>query len=133
MTAATTPKGERRRAALVAGAAKLLVEGGVDAAGHRAGRERAGLPLASTTYYFDSLEDLVTAALEHHSKAELATRRRRVEELATPHRGAGARPPPVGGARDPQPRRAGDRRPGAGHAARPGERRSGGRRRSCPP
>src|SRR3954447_6116017 len=90
MTAATTPKGERRRAALVAGAAKLLVEGGVDAAGHRAGRERAGLPLASTTYYFNSLEDLVTAAVEHHSKAELVTGRRRLEELATRNRGVQA-------------------------------------------
>ena len=90
MTAATTPKGERRRAALVEAAAKLLVEGGFDAVRHRAVAERAGLPLASTTYYFDSLEDLVTAAVEHHSKAELATGRRRLEELATRHRGVQA-------------------------------------------
>jgi len=90
MTAATTPKGERRRAALVEAAAKLLVEGGFDAVRHRAVAERAGLPLASTTYYFDSLEDLVTAAVEHHSKAELATGRRRLEELATRNRGVQA-------------------------------------------
>ncbi|MEU0530000.1 TetR/AcrR family transcriptional regulator [Amycolatopsis tolypomycina] len=90
MTAATTPKGERRRAALVEAAAKLLVEGGFDAVRHRAVAERAGLPLASTTYYFDSLEDLVTAAVEHHAKAELATGRRRLEELATRNRGVQA-------------------------------------------
>ncbi|OXM70261.1 TetR/AcrR family transcriptional regulator [Amycolatopsis vastitatis] len=90
MTAATTPKGERRRAALVEAAAKLLVEGGFDAVRHRAVAERAGLPLASTTYYFDSLEDLVTAAVEHQSNAELATGRRRLEELATRHRGVQA-------------------------------------------
>ncbi|RSM35466.1 TetR family transcriptional regulator [Amycolatopsis balhimycina DSM 5908] len=90
MTAATTPKGERRRAALVEAAAKLLVEGGFDAVRHRAVAERAGLPLASTTYYFKSLEDLVTAAVEHHSKAELATGRRRLEELATRNRGVQA-------------------------------------------
>ena len=90
MTAATTPKGERRRAALVEAAAKLLVEGGFDAVRHRAVAERAGLPLASTTYYFDSLEDLVTAAVEHHSNAELATGRRRLEELATRNRGVQA-------------------------------------------
>jgi DNA-binding transcriptional regulator YbjK len=52
--------------------------------------ERAGLPLASTTYYFDSLEDLVTAAVEHHSNAELAAGRRRLEELATRNRGVQA-------------------------------------------
>ncbi|MEU8631259.1 TetR family transcriptional regulator [Amycolatopsis sp. NPDC048633] len=90
MTAATTPKGERRRAALVEAAAKLLVEGGFDAVRHRAVAERAGLPLASTTYYFDSLEDLVTAAVEHHSNAELETGRRRLEELATRNRGVQA-------------------------------------------
>ncbi|MEQ0559285.1 TetR family transcriptional regulator [Amycolatopsis sp. NEAU-NG30] len=90
MTAATTPKGERRRAALVEAAAKLLVEGGFDAVRHRAVAERAGLPLASTTYYFDSLEDLVTAAVEHHSNLELETGRRRLEELATRHRGVQA-------------------------------------------
>ncbi|RSD19825.1 TetR/AcrR family transcriptional regulator [Amycolatopsis eburnea] len=90
MTGATTPKGERRRAALVEAAAKLLVEGGFDAVRHRAVAERAGLPLASTTYYFDSLEDLVTAAVEHHSNAELETGRRRLEELATRNRGVQA-------------------------------------------
>lgn len=71
MTAASTPKGERRRQALVAAAAALLVEGGFDAVRHRAVAERAGLPLASTTYYFDSLDDLITAAVEHYSRAEL--------------------------------------------------------------
>ncbi|WP_290050478.1 TetR/AcrR family transcriptional regulator [Amycolatopsis solani] len=90
MTGATTPKGERRRAALVEAAAKLLVEGGFDAVRHRAVAERAGLPLASTTYYFDSLEDLVTAAVEHHSNAELAAGRHRLEELATRNRGVQA-------------------------------------------
>ena len=61
MTAAT-PKGERRRQALVEAASGLLAEGGFDAVRHRAVAERAGLPLASTTYYFDSLDELITAA-----------------------------------------------------------------------
>lgn len=90
MTAAATPKGERRRAALVEAAAKLLVEGGFDAVRHRAVAERAELPLASTTYYFDSLEDLVAAAVEHHGNAELETGRRRLEELAIRNRGVPA-------------------------------------------
>ncbi|HEV7981247.1 TetR/AcrR family transcriptional regulator [Amycolatopsis sp.] len=88
--AASTPKGERRRAALVEAAAALLAEGGFDAVRHRAVAERAELPLASTTYYFDSLEELVTAAVEHHSHSELADGRRRLDELATRSRGAQA-------------------------------------------
>ncbi|WP_409496467.1 TetR/AcrR family transcriptional regulator [Amycolatopsis sp. cmx-11-12] len=88
--AATTPKGERRRAELIEAAASLLAEGGFDAVRHRAVAERAGLPLASTTYYFDSLEELVTAAVEHHAKLELETGRRRLDELATRNRGVEA-------------------------------------------
>jgi DNA-binding transcriptional regulator YbjK len=90
MTAASTPKGERRRAALVEAAAELLVEGGFDAVRHRAVAERAGLPLASTTYYFDSLDDLVTSAVEHQALVELDNGRRRLEELATRNRGVQA-------------------------------------------
>lgn len=84
MTAgASTPKGERRRAALVDAAAALLTEGGFEAVRHRAVAERAGLPLASTTYYFDSLDDLVAAAVEHQSRTEQERGRRCLEELAT--------------------------------------------------
>ncbi|WP_243790371.1 TetR/AcrR family transcriptional regulator [Saccharopolyspora gloriosae] len=81
MTAAT-PKGERRRQALVEAAVELLSEGGLEAVRHRAVAERAGLPLASTTYYFTSLDDLVAAAVEHEARAELATGRARLDELA---------------------------------------------------
>lgn len=71
MTAASTPKGERRRQALVQAAAELLVEGGFDALRHRAVADRAGLPLSSTTYYFASLDELVAAAVEHHARGDL--------------------------------------------------------------
>jgi DNA-binding transcriptional regulator YbjK len=67
-----TPKGERRRQELVTAAAELLRFGGFDAVRHRAVAEKAGLPLASTTYYFASLEDLVTAAVERTSRDEVA-------------------------------------------------------------
>lgn len=77
-----TPKGERRRAELVAAAADLLRSGGFDAVRHRAVAERAGLPLSSTTYYFDSLDDLVVAATERTSRDELAEGRARLEALA---------------------------------------------------
>lgn len=46
---------------------------------HRAVAERAGLPLASTTYYFGSLEELVTATVEHNGRTGLAEGRARVE------------------------------------------------------
>ena len=81
MTAASTPKGERRRHELVAAAAALLTEGGFDAIRHRAVAERAGLPLASTTYYFDSLDELIEAAVEHAGRAELVAGRERLARL----------------------------------------------------
>lgn len=87
MSTASTPKGERRRQALAAAAAELLIEGGFDAVRHRAVAERAGLPLASTTYYFDSIDELVTAAVEHHARAELAVGHDLLAELAREPRG----------------------------------------------
>jgi len=77
-----TAKGERRRHELVTAAADLLRTGGFDAVRHRAVAERAGLPLASTTYYFASLEDLVTAAVERHGWDGLAEGRARLTALA---------------------------------------------------
>lgn len=76
-----TAKGERRRHDLVTAAAALLRDGGFDAVRHRAVAERAGLPLASTTYYFASLEDLVTAAVERHGRDGLAQGRERLAAL----------------------------------------------------
>lgn len=67
-----TPKGERRRHELISAAAALLRSGGFDAVRHRAVAEKAGLPLASTTYYFESLDELVLAAVERTSRDELA-------------------------------------------------------------
>jgi DNA-binding transcriptional regulator YbjK len=76
-----TAKGERRRQELVAAAAELLRSGGFDAVRHRAVAEKAGLPLASTTYYFGSLDDLVTAAVERTSRDELAEGRAALARL----------------------------------------------------
>lgn len=87
---ATTPKGERRRQALVAAAAELLLEGGFDAVRHRSVATRAELPLASTTYYFESLEDLIARAVEFSGNAELDSMRRRVGEVTHRRRGAEA-------------------------------------------
>lgn len=82
-----TPKGERRRYALVSAAAELLAEGGFEAVRHRAVAQRAGLPLASTTYYFSSLDDLIARAVEHIGMIEVAQLRARVNSLSRRRRG----------------------------------------------
>jgi DNA-binding transcriptional regulator YbjK len=88
VTAAVTPKGERRRYALVSAAADLLCEGGFDAVRHRAVARRAGLPLASTTYYFSSLDDLVERAVEYAGIREAEQLGTRVAALSRRRRGA---------------------------------------------
>lgn len=85
----STAKGERRRAELLDAAVALLREGGFDAVRHRAVAERAGLPLASTTYYFGSLEELVTATVEHNGRAGLAEGRALLAALPTTPAGEG--------------------------------------------
>ncbi|MCV7419045.1 TetR family transcriptional regulator [Mycobacterium yunnanensis] len=88
VTAAVTPKGERRRYALVSAAAELLCEGGFDAVRHRAVARRAGLPLASTTYYFSSLDDLVERAVEYVGIRDAEILDSRVAALPRRRRGA---------------------------------------------
>ncbi len=77
-----TPKGVRRRHALACAAADLLIECGFDGVRHRAVARRAGLPLASTTYYFASLDDLIACAVEVLGNRELEVMRRRIDEPA---------------------------------------------------
>jgi DNA-binding transcriptional regulator YbjK len=87
VTAAVTPKGERRRYALVSAAAELLREGGFEAVRHRAVARRAGLPLASTTYYFSSLDELIASAVAHIGMLEVAQLRAEVAALSRRRRG----------------------------------------------
>lgn len=58
-------RGRARRGALVEAAAGLLAEQGIGAVSHRALAQRAGVPLAATTYYFASLEEVHEEALRH--------------------------------------------------------------------
>jgi DNA-binding transcriptional regulator YbjK len=60
----TRPRGAARREALLDAVLRVVAEEGVDAVTHRRVAEVASLPLASTTYWFDSKEHLLTAALE---------------------------------------------------------------------
>jgi DNA-binding transcriptional regulator YbjK len=85
---AVTPKGERRRYALLSAAAELLREGGFEAVRHRAVARRAGLPLASTTYYFSSLDDLIASAVAHIGMLEVAQLRAQVATLSRRRRSA---------------------------------------------
>lgn len=66
---------------MVSAAAELLGEGGFEAVRHRAVARRAGLPLASTTYYFSSLDDLIARAVEHIGMIEVA---QLVGEMSSP-------------------------------------------------
>jgi DNA-binding transcriptional regulator YbjK len=58
------PRGTARREALLDAALKIIGEVGAEAVTHRRVAEVSGLPLASTTYWFESKEQLLTAALE---------------------------------------------------------------------
>ena len=57
-----TPKGERTRRQILDGAIFVVAEQGVAAATHRAVAKAAGVSLSTTTYYFTSLDDLLTQA-----------------------------------------------------------------------
>ena len=68
------PRGTARRDALLDAVIRIVADVGADAVTHRRVAEVAALPLASTTYWFDSKEHLLTAALEraaHHDIARL--------------------------------------------------------------
>ena len=64
-----------------------MSEGGFEAVRHRSVARRAGLPLASTTYYFSSLDDLIARAVEHIGMIEVAQLRARVAALSRRRRG----------------------------------------------
>ncbi len=83
-----TTRGEVRRAAIVESAARLVAAAGPDALTHRAVVAESGVALAATTYYFDSIDDLRAAAVEHL----LRTEREQVEALvgALPRRARSA-------------------------------------------
>lgn len=59
-------RSRQRRQELLAAAISLFAEGGSRAVTHRAVARRAGLPAATTTYYFASIEDLLREALREH-------------------------------------------------------------------
>ena len=70
-----SPRQERsrqRREALLRATIQLLGETGAKSVTHRAVAERAGVPLASTTYYFESVHQLIEEALKLHVTERVA-------------------------------------------------------------
>jgi TetR/AcrR family transcriptional regulator, regulator of biofilm formation and stress response len=80
MTVATKAAQGRREQILDA-ALRVIGRSGREAVTHRAVAEEAGVPLGSTTYYFDSRDDLLGQALEHVARKETERYGRLGEEL----------------------------------------------------
>lgn len=59
---------------------RIVADVGADAVTHRRVAQEAGLPLASTTYWFDSKEHLLTAALERAAERDIARLRAFLEQ-----------------------------------------------------
>lgn len=71
-TGAGRPRGLARRVALLEAVLHLIGESGLEAVTHRRVAETAGLPLASTTYWFESKEHLLIAAFELAAQRDIA-------------------------------------------------------------
>jgi TetR/AcrR family transcriptional regulator, regulator of biofilm formation and stress response len=70
-----------RREQILEAALRVIGRSGRGAVTHRAVAEEAGVPLGSTTYYFDSRDDLLGQALEHVAAREAERYDMRAEEL----------------------------------------------------
>jgi DNA-binding transcriptional regulator YbjK len=70
-----------RREQILEAALRVIGRAGVQAVTHRAVAEEAGVPLGSTTYYFDSRDDLIRQALEYVAASEVERYGKRAEEL----------------------------------------------------
>lgn len=74
-------RGERRRRELLEAALVVIDQRGVQATTHRAVAEVAGVPLATTTYYFESIDHLLEEALMLFVTEEAARLRALAETL----------------------------------------------------
>jgi TetR/AcrR family transcriptional regulator, regulator of biofilm formation and stress response len=80
-TAAERPRGVARRDALLRAALRIVGEIGPEAVTHRRVAEVAALPLASTTYWFSSKDELLAAALELAAHDDVTRLRRSAARL----------------------------------------------------
>jgi DNA-binding transcriptional regulator YbjK len=64
-------RGQQKRDAILEATLRVIAEGGIAAVTHRAVAEVAGVPLAATTYYFASKDDLLEQALTKVAVTEI--------------------------------------------------------------
>jgi len=79
--ATAEPATKGRREQILEATLRVIGRDGREAVTHRAVAEEAGVPLGSTTYYFDSRDDLLGQALEHVSAEEVERYARLGEDL----------------------------------------------------
>ncbi len=65
-TPSSLPKGELKRRALLDAALRVIADGGVEAVTHRRVAEAAGVSRGTTTYHFDSRDEIVFEAFRHY-------------------------------------------------------------------
>lgn len=76
-----TARGEARRTRILDAVLTIVGREGTGAVTHRAVAAAAGVPLAATTYYFSSRDDLLAEALEHAAREDLAQLERDAAEF----------------------------------------------------
>lgn len=82
MSGTNVPKGAARREHILRATLELIGESGANGVTHRAVAERAGLPVAATTYWFESKEELLQETLLLAAREEVERLERLVLELA---------------------------------------------------
>ena len=76
-------RGEERRRLLLQTTLRLIAERGIDAVNHRSVAVAAGVPLGSTTYWFDSRQDMLQESLEDFVRSETAALKSRLDGVLT--------------------------------------------------
>ena len=90
MPAGRAARGEARRAAILDATIRLLGSVGPTGITHRRVASEADVPLAATTYYFDSKDDLLHEALRLVASRELERLQAQAEELGRAFSSPGA-------------------------------------------
>jgi TetR/AcrR family transcriptional regulator, regulator of biofilm formation and stress response len=67
-----------RRQLLLQTTLRLIADEGIDAVSHRSVADAAGVSLGSTTYWFDSRQDMLRQALEYFAQQEIDTLREKL-------------------------------------------------------
>jgi TetR/AcrR family transcriptional regulator, regulator of biofilm formation and stress response len=78
-------RGIRRREQLLRATLSVIAERGIGATSHRAVAEAAGVPVAATTYYFSSLDEMLEDALRLFVREEVESLAELTAALAEAH------------------------------------------------